>query len=165
MPLVRAQLPDVRCEIYGDGPERADARRLAADLGLDAGVTLPGFVDHTTVEAALRRALCLALPSRREGYGLVVVEASALGTPAVVVEDPDNASVELIDEGENGVVARSASPEDLAAAIVRVAEAGPGLRASTADWFRRNARRLSLQNALGTVVERYDGGPPRNTAT
>ena len=66
------------------------------------------------------------LPSRREGYGLVVVEACAAGTPSVVVADPDNAATELIEEGVNGFVAPSASPEDLAAAILRVREAGPG---------------------------------------
>ena len=63
------------------------------------------------------RAMCMVLPSRREGYGLVVIEAAARGTPSVVVEGPDNAAVELIEEGVNGVVAASASAEDLAAAI------------------------------------------------
>ena len=77
----------------------------------------------------------MVLPSRREGYGLVVVEAAARGVPSVVVADVDNAATELVDEGENGFVAPSASPEDLAAAILRVRDAGPALRTSTAAWF------------------------------
>ena len=50
--------------------------------------------------------MCLVLPSRREGYGLVVIEAAAHGTPSVVVADPDNAAVELVTEGVNGFIAR-----------------------------------------------------------
>ena len=103
----------------------------------------------------MRRALCLVLPSRREGYGLVVVEASAAGTPSVVVADPDNAATELIEEGVNGYVAPSASAADLAAAILRVRDGGDALRASTAAWYAENARSLSLADSLEHVAAAY----------
>ncbi len=61
------------------------------------------------------------LPSRREGYGLIVVEAASLGVPTVVVAGPDNAAVELVSDGVNGFVARRRRPEDLADAIGKVA--------------------------------------------
>jgi glycosyltransferase involved in cell wall biosynthesis len=99
--------------------------------------------------------LCVVLPSRREGYGLVVVEAAALATPAVVVAGADNAAAELIDEGVNGFVAPTASPEDLAAAIIRVHRSGHALRESTAAWFRQNAGRLSLERSLEIVSTVY----------
>ena len=150
-----AAVPGLRAELYGDGPERARVLALIEELGVADRVAAPGFVDAEQVDAALRRALCLVLPSRREGYGLVVVEACAAGTPAVVVADPDNAATELIEEGVNGFVAPSASPEDLAAAIVRVREGGAELRASTAAWYAANARRLSLADSLERVAEVY----------
>jgi glycosyltransferase involved in cell wall biosynthesis len=150
-----ARLPGLRAEIYGDGPERELVLSLIRSHDLAARVSAPGFVPHEQVDAALRSALCLVLPSRREGYGLVVVEACAAGTPAVVVADPDNAASELIEEGVNGFVAASDSPEDLAAAIVRVREGGAALRASTAEWYRANARRLSLEDSLERVAEAY----------
>ena len=78
----RASRPELRAEIYGDGPEREQVLALIRSHGLEGRVAAPGFVDHEQVDAALRRALCLVLPSRREGYGLVVVEACAAGTPA-----------------------------------------------------------------------------------
>ena len=152
-----AALPDLRAELYGDGPERGRVLALIEQHGLSDRVSAPGFVDHARIEAALRGALCMVLPSRREGYGLVVVEACAAGTPAVVVADPDNAATELIEEGVNGFVAPSASPEDLAAAITRVREAGPALRASTAAWYAANARRLSLAESLERVAAAYRG--------
>jgi len=155
--LVRARerLPQLRATILGDGPERPEVLRLVAELDLAGAVEVPGFVATETVAALVARALCMLLPSRREGYGLVVIEAAASGTPSVVVAGPDNAAVELISEGENGFIAPSASPEDLAAAILRVHEAGQALRESTAAWFARNARRLSLAASLEIALDAY----------
>jgi len=113
-------------------------------------------VDADIVATSLREALCMVLPSEREGYGLVVVEASAAGTPTVVVEAPDNAAVELVDSGQNGVVAASASPQDLAAAIVEVERQGQALRERTCEWFADNAERLSLQASLDRVLAMYE---------
>jgi glycosyltransferase involved in cell wall biosynthesis len=154
----RETVPELRAEIYGDGPERDRVLALVRSLGLEAAVEVPGFVDHARVDAALPRALCLVLPSRREGYGLVVVEACAAGTPSVVVADPDNAATELIEEGVNGFVAPSASAVDLAAAILRVHDAGDALRASTAAWYAENARSLSLADSLERVAAAYGEG-------
>jgi glycosyltransferase involved in cell wall biosynthesis len=154
----RQRLPGLRAEILGDGPLRADVLRLVREFGLDGAVSLPGFVSEDERRAAVRRALCSASPSTREGYGLVVIEAAALGTPSVVVDSPDNAALELVEDGVNGVVARSADPEELSAAIVRVHEAGGALRDSTAEWFERNARRLSLETSFETVIRAYARG-------
>ena len=151
--LAAQQVPALRGVVFGDGPERA-----AVLASLDGTpVEAPGFVTTEEVDDTLRRALCLLLPSSREGYGLIVVEASANGTPAVVARAPDNAAVELVEDGVNGVIADSASPEDLAAAIVRIHEAGDAMRVSTCDWFARNAQRLSLASSLETVVASYRG--------
>jgi glycosyltransferase involved in cell wall biosynthesis len=153
--LARARIPDLRGEIYGDGPEHGEVLRLRSELGLDGALDVHGFVQADRVEAALSRALCLVLPSRREGYGMVVVEASALGTPSVVVADPENAATDLVSAGENGYVAPSASPGDLAAAIECVHAEGHALRERTAAWFAANAKRLSLEGSLKRVLESY----------
>ena len=151
----RERIPDLRAEIFGDGPDRGEVLRLIDENGLGGAVTAPGFAAAGEVQERLRHALCHLFPSRREGYGLVVVEAAALGTPTVVVRSPDNAAVELIVDGENGVVAASAEPEELADAILRVQAAGPELRRSTAAWFRRNRERLSLESTLDTLADVY----------
>jgi glycosyltransferase involved in cell wall biosynthesis len=153
----RRMIPTLRGEIYGDGPERPEVLEAITDNGLDGEVEAPGFVEAAVLEDAVATALCFVLPSRREGYGLVVIEAAAQGVPVVVVADPDNAAVELVEDGVNGAVAASVEPPDLAAAIVRVHEAGPELRDSTADWFRRNAHRLSFDRSFDEVRETYAG--------
>ena len=155
----RTSVPELRGMIIGDGPARPEVLRLIAEHGLEDAVEAPGFVPEDRLRSALRRALCLALPSRREGYGLVVVEAAALGVPSVVVRGPDNAATELVEEGENGAVADSVEPAELAAAILRVHAAGPALRKSTAAWYDRNADRLSLDRSLETVLAVYTRSP------
>ena len=152
---LRAQAPELRLVIFGDGPDRAEVLRRIERHGLGDVACAPGFVERDELEATLASALCMVLPSRREGYGIVVVEASARGVPSVVVADPDNAATELVDDGENGFVAASAAPADIAAAILRVRAAGPPLRASTAAWFERNRDRLSLTGSLDRVAAAY----------
>jgi glycosyltransferase involved in cell wall biosynthesis len=97
----------------------------------------------------------MVLPSSREGYGRIVIEAASVGTPSVVVAAPDNAATELIDEGVNGVIAASAEPDELAAAMLRVRDAGQEMRDSTAGWFERNVARLSVETSLERVTRSY----------
>jgi len=151
----RAELPDLRAVIYGDGPDRPAVLAAIRREGMEKAIDAPGFAPSETVEATLHRALCMVLPSRREGYGLIVVEAAAAGVPSVVVREPDNAAVELVEDGVNGFVAESPEPHAIADAILRIDAAGPALRASTAAWFERNARRLSLSASLERVVASY----------
>jgi glycosyltransferase involved in cell wall biosynthesis len=154
----REEVPELTATIFGDGPDRTAVVRQVHAYGLQRAVEVLGFVAETRIDEALRHALCLLLPSRREGYGLIVVEALARGTPAVVVASPDNAAVEFIEEGVNGFIAASAEPEDLAEAIVRVYRAGPALREATGRWFQENARSLSLSSSLDAVAATYRGG-------
>jgi glycosyltransferase involved in cell wall biosynthesis len=151
IPAALALLPGRRARIFGDGPERPAVQGEVERLGLGDRVEVPGFVDADEVAEAMATGTCLLLPSVREGYGLVVVEAARLGTPSVVVAAPDNAAVELVEEGVNGVVAPDGSPAALAAAIERAAP----LRASTAAWFRRQARELSVDGSLDAVLAAY----------
>jgi glycosyltransferase involved in cell wall biosynthesis len=100
----------------------------------------------------------LVTASEREGYGLVVVEAAAHGTPSVVVAGPENAATELVSEGVNGTIALNAGPEELGAAILRVLDGGAALRSSTARWFEENADRLRLDRSLEVVLAEYAAG-------
>jgi glycosyltransferase involved in cell wall biosynthesis len=149
------RIPGLRGVIFGDGPERGTVLRAIDDAGAQGTVSAPGFVDAEAVDTALGSALCMLLPSRREGYGLIVVEAASQGVPSIVVAGSDNAATELIAEGENGTVASSADAAELGAAIVRVHHAGSAMRETTLAWYERNARRLSLEDSLARVLASY----------
>jgi glycosyltransferase involved in cell wall biosynthesis len=153
--LVHERRAELRLDVYGDGPQRPDVLRQIERFDLGDVVSAPGFVDDQALDQALRQATCLVLPSRREGYGLVVVEAAANGVPSVVVAGPDNAAVELVEEGVNGAIAPSTEPGDLAAAIVRAHDLGPSLRRSTMEWYGANRRRLSLDASVAEILRVY----------
>ena len=155
--LVHLERPELRLELFGDGPDFDEVGRRIAQHGLQDVATQHGFVDGETVEAALATARCMVNPSRREGYGLVVVEAAQAGTPSVVVAGEDNAATELVEPGENGFVAVSAEPPKLAGAIFAALDGGDGLRERTRAWFAANAARLSIDSSLRTVAESYRG--------
>jgi len=162
--LVRAValVPQLRLELYGDGPERRRIEALVEQLSLGERVRVAGHRPEEDVAAGLARAGCLATASEREGYGLVVVEAAARGTPSVVVAGPENAATELVSEGVHGAVAASAEPEELSASILRVLDAGNALRESTARWFEQNADRLRLDRSLELVVAEYGEAKPED---
>ncbi|MFI4989739.1 MAG: glycosyltransferase family 4 protein [Solirubrobacterales bacterium] len=162
--LAAERIDGLRGEFLGDGPEHAALEQAIAEHGLGDRVTAPGFADGATVDREMRSAMCLLLPSRREGYGMVVVEAAARGTPSVVVAGEDNAATELIEEGVNGTIAERSDPSAIAAAIERVHAGGVDLRASTAEWFVQNAERLSLESSLRTVAASYDEPGSRSGA-
>jgi glycosyltransferase involved in cell wall biosynthesis len=153
--LARRQVPDLRGAIFGDGPLRPRVLEAIARLGLGGAIACPGFVPWREIDCAMRRASCLMLPSRREGYGLVVVEAAARGTPSIVVAGPENAATALCEDGINGFVVATADPAALADAIVKVHAAGPSLVQSTYGWFRKNADQLSVDSSVARIEEVY----------
>lgn len=152
----RRQIPELRGLVLGDGPRYDAVLQAIRDADATGVVAAPGFVDAAAVQDALGRATVNVLPSSREGYGMVVIEAAALGTPSVVLAGPDNAAVELIEEGVNGFVADGV--DDLATAIAAAQAGGSDLRESTSAWFARNAQRLSATAAARAITRDLERG-------
>lgn len=156
----RERVPGLDAVILGEGPQREVVVAEVERLGLGGVVSLPGFVSEEELDARVRTAAVLVNPSRREGYGLVVVEAGSVGTPVVVVDAPDNASVELVEDGVNGCVAPSVAPEDLGSAIVRAVEGGAALRRSARAWFDDAARHRTAEAAALAILARIGALAP-----
>jgi len=112
--LVRAEQP-VRMMILGEGEDRPKLEALVQELGLQDYVALPGFVDNPY--AYMARASILVLSSLREGFGNVLVEAMAVGTP-VVSTDCHSGPTEILEGGKWGRLVPVGNPEILAEAII-----------------------------------------------
>lgn len=162
--IARAQMPELRASLIGDGPTRTDLITRIEALGMSDAVACPGFVTSDELDATMTSALCLVQPSSREGYGLVVIEAAHRGVPIVVVEAPDNAATELVSEGRNGLVVKAADAAQLASAILECARRGTELRRSTRQWYSENQDRVAIEASLEVVVREYHGGPATETA-
>lgn len=97
-------MPGIKCHIIGDGPEKEKLSQLVSGCGLENNVRFFGFMDHTEVIAFIKSSKALVLPSGREGFGMVVIEAFSCGVPVVTVRSPRNAAIELVNEKTGFVV-------------------------------------------------------------
>jgi len=94
---------DAHCTFVGDGPERDAVEALARELELEKHTTFLEFRDaHEDIIAMMKAADVFVLPSRREGFGITILEALAAGTPVVTLDHPGNAGTELIEDGKTG---------------------------------------------------------------
>ena len=102
---VKVQIPDVRCMIIGDGPEKGRLENLAKDLELEDNINFMGFLeDYTEVISYMKSSRVFVLPSTREGFGIVALEANACGLPVITVSHKRNATCDLITNGVNGFI-------------------------------------------------------------
>lgn len=105
--------------VMGDGPLRADAERVASRAGLE--IDFCGLRPHEEILEAMASAAVLCAPSRTardgdaEGFGMVLAEAQASGTPVVATRC--GGMVDAVDHGRTGLLVPEASPAALAEAL------------------------------------------------
>jgi glycosyltransferase involved in cell wall biosynthesis len=102
--LLKVDFPDIRCCIVGDGPEKAALLKLAKQLAICENVEFAGFQEYEALIGKVKASKILVLPSSREGFGMVVIEAFACGVPVVTVREKYNAAQGLVDDGVDGLV-------------------------------------------------------------
>lgn len=118
----RPQLNGAELVILGQGREGPNLRSMVERLGLGDSVKLPGFESNPW--RYMSRSLAVVVPSYSEGFSLVTAEALAAGAPVIVTDCPHGPQ-EIVAQGEFGEVVARGSEEELAAALVRLAEDAP----------------------------------------
>ena len=114
MPLVRSKFPDARLRIVGRGDALEGLRALADRLGAGRAVDFTGFLSDAELAAEFRRCRLFALPSQKEGFGLVYLEAMAHGRPCLGARE--GGVPEVITDG-TGVLVDYGDVAAIAAAI------------------------------------------------
>ena len=105
---------EARLVLAGDGPLMDDLRALAAELRIDERVDFLGFVSNPY--KYMKRAELLAISSKYEGFGVVVTEALACGTPVVSTNCPGGPS-DILNDGEYGELVDVGNARGLADAM------------------------------------------------
>jgi glycosyltransferase involved in cell wall biosynthesis len=119
--IVLQKFPQARFIIAGDGSSRPDYEELAKSLGITANVHFVGFLPTREDVMQLMKAVDIfVLPTRREGLGVVYIEAMAL--QCAVIGSRIAPVTEIIRDGETGLLATVDDPEDFAHAIVTLLE-------------------------------------------
>ncbi len=108
---------DTRLQIIGSGVVEGGLRQLTAELSLEKQVTFAGPLSEQAKDEQLRRAHWILHTSMREGWGLNVIEANAMGTPGAVYPVPGLIESTLHDK--TGVVSEAETPAALSATIQR----------------------------------------------
>ena len=132
----------VRLHIFGEGQQRPELEALIRRLQLTEIVTLHGAVPRP--QDALRRIGLLALPSKAEGFGLVLIEAMAAGIPVLATNV--SGIRDVVRNGETGLLV-PCEPHALAAGLERLVE-NPELRHQLAAAGREDVRRRFTWKAV-----------------
>lgn len=144
LPLVRRQHPAATLRIIGGGDDRPRLETLARDRGVASAVEFAGMVDDDALRAAYAACDLFALPSRREGFGLVFLEAMVHGKPCLGARA---AGIPEVINDRVGVLAEYGNIPDIAAAVndlVRHPRHSAAIREHAATFdFRAFSQRLN----------------------
>jgi glycosyltransferase involved in cell wall biosynthesis len=103
--IIAQTRPDVQCMIVGQGTEKQRLQKMVIKLRMQNNVTFAKpLAKAAEVYAYMKAARVFCLPSVREGFGIVALEALGCGTPVITIESPTNAARSLIQDGVNGSV-------------------------------------------------------------
>ncbi len=102
LPALRLRLPNVHYILGGQGDDAARMAALVQALGLETCVTLAGFIPETELNDCYNLCDVFAMPSRKEGFGIVFLEALACGKP--VIAGNQDGSVDPLRDGRLGVL-------------------------------------------------------------
>jgi glycosyltransferase involved in cell wall biosynthesis len=169
---MKKDFPGLCCRIVGEGPERSRLEMLSIDLDLEENVIFHDYFPGAAIYGVMKSAKVFALPSEREGFGIVAIEANACGVPVVTADHPDNATRHLIVAGENGFLTNvdaASLAETLSIAINRASSMDPRASALSMGYLRdwNDVTIAVLHAATGSgwpVFKRYaQPGVPRNS--
>ena len=154
--LYESGVPETLTLIVGDGEERDALKKQAAELGLTS-VRFTGSVDQNTLRKFYNIADVSVVPSRREPFGLVAIEAMACGIPVIASDQgglPDfvNDSV--------GALVRPEDPEDLADLILETLRREDALGSDFVSWRRKIAEyargNYAQDKIMAELVDLYE---------
>ena len=113
-------LPQTKFWVVGRGEERfvKKLKKKANNLGLSKKIKFWGFVSERQKLDLMKRVHVLVNPSQREGWGLVVIEANAMGTPVVGYNVPGLR--DSIQDKRTGILTKKNNPEEMAKEVVKL---------------------------------------------
>jgi glycosyltransferase involved in cell wall biosynthesis len=147
LPEVAAERPDAAYLIVGKGPDRSRLERTAERLGVRDRVVFTGYVPEDEKADHFRLADRFVMPSEGEGFGLVLLEALACGTP--VIASTRDGGREAVADGEFGMLVDPTDSAELTRALLAPQEAPPP--EAVEDRFGPAAYRARVVQAIREI--------------
>lgn len=155
--ILRRRHPGLRISVVGDGWWSDRLQQVADTLGVSDLVDFLGFVDEKTKHRVYASASLLALPSLKEGWGIVVMEAATHGVPTVAYRNAGGVAESILD-GRTGVLV-DGEVNDYARAIDTLLS-DPEHSASLGEAARKRAEEFTwaaTANAFAAVLSHAAG--------
>ncbi|WP_039802964.1 glycosyltransferase family 4 protein [Nocardia araoensis] len=146
---LRHRIPGLRLDVIGDGWWADNLRDNAVELGIADAVTFHGHVDERRKHELLARAWVHVLPSRKEGWGLAVIEAAQHGVPTVGYRSSRGLTDSIVD-GATGILVDDVA--QLSDAVGDLLD-DPGARTVMGEKARARAREFSWEQTGNGVYE------------
>jgi glycosyltransferase involved in cell wall biosynthesis len=145
------QVPEAKLVLVGQGPLERDVRRQVRELGLEDSVIFAGYrKDAPRIAGSFD---VFTLSSIHEGLAIALIEAMALGVPAVVTRV--GGLSEVVEHGIQGLVVTPGRPRALADAVVKILRDRP-LRDRMGVAARERARLFDIRNAVRRIEQVYE---------
>ncbi len=154
-----ALLPAARLVIIGDGPARAALEQHARALNVRDRVEFLGALPQAELPPHYASCAVFALPSIREGMGLVFAEALLCGAPVIAADS--GGVTDIVRDGETGVLVPARDPRALADAIARLLHdraLAARLAANGAAWVRERYTRDRVAAQFVEIYQEAVGG-------
>lgn len=140
---LRPRIPDLHLDVVGDGWWRRRLIDHAQALGISDAVTFHGHVDDVTKHLVVQRAWVHVLPSRKEGWGLAVLEAAQHAVPTVGYRSSGGLNDSIVD-GVTGILVDDSTEliqrlDELLSDPVLREELGRKAQARTAEFSWRQS--------------------------
>src|SRR5207249_635283 len=120
MTSVIRSVPDAYYVIVGDGDDRPELQNLVNSLKLSSHVIFAGLRSDRELAQYYNSCDIFVMPSSKEGFGLVYVEAMAFGK--VVVASREGATPEIVVDGQTGILVDPGRPKELETSIIHLLE-------------------------------------------
>jgi len=158
---LRARFPDVELVVAGEGWWRSKLESHVAEIGIADAVRFTGRVDEAAKARLLAQSWVLAIPSAKEGWGLVVAEAGMRGTPAVAFAEAGGVSESIVD-GQTGYIVADGDDAagELAAALGLLLQDADA-RAHMGERASKHAGSFTWARAVDTVAGVVDAAQSR----
>ena len=150
VPIILEKLPNVSCDIVGDGPERVRLEKLVKNLGLEGNIKFHGKISHKNMEGYYRRATAVVIPSVcPESFSLVGIEAMSAGR--TVIGTSIGAIPEWLEDKKSGFLVEPMNSGEIAEKVLKLFKNRRMLKT-----MGRRARRRAEQFNLELYIEKLE---------
>jgi glycosyltransferase involved in cell wall biosynthesis len=158
LPKLALRFPQLSYLIVGEGDDRPRLEQKADRLGVRERVVFAGYVPEAEKVDHYRLADAFAMPSRGEGFGIVLIEAMACGIP--VVASCLDASREAVRDSEIAVLVDPRDPRDLEAGIAQALSMSAGVRPAVIESFSAECFDGRVRDVIDAVFSRTSPRSP-----